>query len=269
MASHVPDDEERRADLVAKWSVLEADYERRGRSRELDRLRALYRDASGVESAPRAHALQRPYAYYVPGLEARPFHEPREHAWTSLLLERNFEAIRGDLLALDASQSSAFREYGGEGDGLPRSFTERPAQWRVFYFYRERQRIEASHLACPSTSKVLDELSRLTKTVFGMVAFSRLEPGARIVAHTGPSNARLTAHLGLLGCRGVTACVGGVSKEYEDGKVLLFDDSFVHSVSHGGTEVRTTLMLDVWHPGLTETELEVLNRLMTWDAKRY
>lgn len=36
--------------------------------------------------------------------------------------------------------------------------------------------------------------------------------------------------------------------------MLVFDDSFEHEVWHNGTSMRLVLIVDVWHPELTEHE---------------
>lgn len=43
-------------------------------------------------------------------------------------------------------------------------------------------------------------------------------------------------------------------RSWKEGKVLIFDDSFEHEVWHNGTNVRLVLIVDVWHPDLTEEE---------------
>ena len=46
--------------------------------------------------------------------------------------------------------------------------------------------------------------------------------------------------------------VNGETRAWEEGRCLVFDDSFVHSVSHNGSAARIVLIVDVWHPDLTE-----------------
>jgi aspartate beta-hydroxylase len=45
-----------------------------------------------------------------------------------------------------------------------------------------------------------------------------------------------------------------VSRTWEEGKLFIFDDSFEHEVWHNGTTTRLVLIVDVWHPELTEDE---------------
>ena len=42
----------------------------------------------------------------------------------------------------------------------------------------------------------------------------------------------------------------------------MFDDSFLHSVSHSGEETddfRAVLIVDIWHPDLTREERDILD----------
>lgn len=45
---------------------------------------------------------------------------------------------------------------------------------------------------------------------------------------------------------------------WTEGKFLIFDDSFEHEVWHNGTETRLILIIDLWHPELTESEKKTL-----------
>ncbi len=61
----------------------------------------------------------------------------------------------------------------------------------------------------------------------------KLAPGTHLRLHAGPKNLRLTLHLGLTVPLGPTIRVGtlpGEVREWEEGKVIAFDDSFVHEV---------------------------------------
>ena len=87
--------------------------------------------------------------------------------------------------------------------------------------------------------------------------FSTLKAGATIAPHHGRSNVKLRMQLPLLmGSDGYCELtVGGESRRYSAGKLLLFDDSFLHSVvSHSGTD-RIVLLCDLWHPQLSPAHI--------------
>lgn len=43
-------------------------------------------------------------------------------------------------------------------------------------------------------------------------------------------------------------------RTWREGEIIIFDDSFEHEVWHNGTESRIVLIVDVWHPELTDNE---------------
>nr|CAD7438769.1 unnamed protein product [Timema bartmani] len=45
---------------------------------------------------------------------------------------------------------------------------------------------------------------------------------------------------------------------WKEGKILIFDDSFEHEVWHNGSTMRLVLIIDVWHPELTDQEKKSL-----------
>ena len=59
-------------------------------------------------------------------------------------------------------------------------------------------------------------------------------------------------HLGLAIPPESALEVGGRRQRWEEGKVLVFDDSFEHQVWNNDTSrARVVLILDLWHPELT------------------
>lgn len=43
-------------------------------------------------------------------------------------------------------------------------------------------------------------------------------------------------------------------RTWEEGKVIVFDDSFEHEVWHDGSKLRLVLIVDIWHPELTSRQ---------------
>jgi aspartyl/asparaginyl beta-hydroxylase (cupin superfamily) len=86
------------------------------------------------------------------------------------------------------------------------------------------------------------------------VLFSLLRPGAHIPPHHGMLNCRLICHLPLIVPPGCWLRVGSETREWEDGKLLIFDDSIEHEARNDSDETRIILLFDVWRPELTEQE---------------
>ena len=63
--------------------------------------------------------------------------------------------------------------------------------------------------------------------------------------HCGEGNFRWVMHLGLDVPSGVAITVGGKTVAWEEGKVIVFDDSYLHSVEHNGDRDRVVLAMQV------------------------
>lgn len=55
-----------------------------------------------------------------------------------------------------------------------------------------------------------------------------------MVAHNGPTNRKLRLHFPLIGIEGSKMWVGDEIRYPEEGKCLIFDDSFNHEAWHDG-----------------------------------
>ena len=88
--------------------------------------------------------------------------------------------------------------------------------------------------------------------------FSLLRPGARITPHNGMFNTRLICHLPLIVPPGCGFRVGNEIREWEVGKLIVFDDSIEHEAWNDSDRDRVVLIFDVWRPELSAQErLEV------------
>ena len=78
--------------------------------------------------------------------------------------------------------------------------------------------------------------------------------GARIQAHNGMINTRLICHLPLIVPPGCGFRVGNETREWEVGKLLIFDDTIEHEAWNDSGEDRVVLIFDVWRPELSMDE---------------
>jgi aspartyl/asparaginyl beta-hydroxylase (cupin superfamily) len=80
--------------------------------------------------------------------------------------------------------------------------------------------------------------------------------------HRGPTNMRVRCHLGIKVPDGDCAIrVGGETRRWQEGRCLVFDDSLVHEAWNHTDEDRIVLIVDLWHPGLSDTEVMLLEAL--------
>lgn len=110
----------------------------------------------------------------------------------------------------------------------------------------------------------------------GSVEFSILDEGTHIKPHCGPSNHKWRLHLGVVVPSGCSIRVGDPTAEssrrpWEEGKVILFDDSYEHEIFHEGQGEgpRVVLIVDVWHPEVAdERSREQVRKDFAWHAAR-
>merc|ERR1739845_125938 len=78
--------------------------------------------------------------------------------------------------------------------------------------------------------------------------FLRMRPGGRLKPHFGNAP-RLSAHLALIVPPGeIRMSVGYESVRWQEGRVIVFDDTYIHSVTHNGDEPRYVLNVWMCHP---------------------
>jgi hypothetical protein len=241
--------------------------------------------ASMLESGPWRHAQQIPY-YYTPGLLSLPWHSvdhwPNSVAKVSLLLEGATAGLVGEYKVLrDGGHLTPETEciveplwlrgggVGGSGSpNSPRGIQEERGGWWVYTSNGPWIRgvdARGCSLLTPVACALMAQASALGLKP-SRVGYSALSPGAFLHPHHGSSNAVLKLHLGLLvpqrsrqggACANIT--VGGETRAWQAGRVLAFDDSFLHSVAFDGSGEcgsqgeRVVLQLVFEHPGLTRT----------------
>ncbi|XP_077057625.1 aspartyl/asparaginyl beta-hydroxylase isoform X10 [Siphateles boraxobius] len=192
--------------------------------------------------------------YNVPGLRAQPWWTPEDTGYTDLVkvLERNWLTIRDEALSvLD----------GNSGQFLPEDENLREkGDWGQFTLWQQGRKTASSCRSVPKTCALLERYPEATGCKRGQIKFSVMRPGTHVWPHTGPTNCRLRMHLGLIippsGCR--IRCTNQ-TREWEEGKVLIFDDSFEHEVWQEAERFRLIFIVDVWHPELSQSQRQTLS----------
>ena len=138
--------------------------------------------------------------------------------------------------------------------------------WDVAFFYERGRRHEETCLACPVTTRGLEAYPTV-RTLAGLIYASRMRGATHIAPHRGPTNLRLRCHLGLQVPDGDCAIrVGGETRRWEEGKCLVFDDFYEHEAWNHTEGDRIVLIVDLWHPGLSAVEVELLAGLQSYAA---
>jgi len=116
---------------------------------------------------------------------------------------------------------------------------------------------------CPRTWQALQRAPLLAIPGRAPTAmFSLLKAGARIAPHTGMFNTRLVCHLPLIVPAGCRFRVGNEVREWQEGKLMIFDDTIEHEAWNDSSEDRVVLIFDIWRPELTERERAELTALL-------
>jgi hypothetical protein len=206
---------------------------------------------------------QQPSVLYYPYLAQRQFFEREEFGWVAEL-EAATPAIREELLALVEGDAD-FRPYVENNPDRPhRDFhgLNENRDWTALYLWRDGKLVEENAGRCPKTVAALEKvpLSRIGSRT-PAVLFSRLEPGAHIPPHSGMLNCRLICHLPLIVPRGCWLRVGNETREWEEGKLLIFDDSIEHEAKNPSGELRIILLFDIWRPEIGEEERSAISSI--------
>jgi aspartate beta-hydroxylase len=142
---------------------------------------------------------------------------------------------------------------------------DRPdAAWEAFFFYRRGRRYETNHRRCPDTSEVLEsiDLCRIADQA-PEILFSVLRPGSHINAHHGVTNVRLVMHLPLVVPRDCALnLVDHGEHHWEEGRPVMFDDTYLHEAWNRSDSTRIVLLMDCWNPHLTEVERLAVKQLL-------
>lgn len=91
--------------------------------------------------------------------------------------------------------------------------------------------------------KTIDLLKKIPGLKAAMI--SSLEPGAKILPHVGLSSACARVHLGLSCPLKSRIRILDSTYEWKVGEVKMFDDTYLHGVTHEGDFDRVILFLDV------------------------
>lgn len=180
---------------------------------------------------------------------------PEHFQWVDLL-ERDWHLIRQEVDELlkyrdelpNFQDISPDQAYNASTDNL----------WKTYCLYGYGVKSAESCDRCPETTKIIQQIPGL-KTAF----FSILLPGKHIPEHRGPYKGVIRCLLGLKVPEPREKCrlrVGDEIRHWEEGKCMLFDDSFPHEAWNETNGIRVVLFLDIVRP--LKFPLSAVNELL-------
>jgi len=253
---------------------------------------------------------QNPTVFFVQQLEAIPLHNieactkqdcPCIRLWKELpllpnappvkltgdieTLKTHFSVIREELLSAIQTNTATFHPFDDavyeHANGNEQKQQEQQAEWSSIYLYRQGiKQVDTCKKYFSITTNILETMCphRMGGCGFGSVYFSKLKQNTKVVEHCGPTNVRLRCHLPLAvpnKTSGSYLRVGEHCVSWEEGKPILFDDSFLHSAVYAGCNDsdgssissdqssgdRIVLIVDFWHPSLSVADRTALGVL--------
>jgi ornithine lipid ester-linked acyl 2-hydroxylase len=183
-----------------------------------------------------------------------PFFDPDRFRWVQSL-EAQWTTIRQEL---DAVLQQVDRLPNFQDISADQASITQDDRWKTYFFYAYGYKAENNCARCPQTTRLLEQIPEM-KTAF----FSILLPHKQIPEHRGPYKGLLRYHLALKVPQNDRACgiqVGDETRHWQEGKSLLFDDTFPHKAWNNTDEIRVILFLDVVRP--MQFPFSLLNRGM-------
>jgi aspartate beta-hydroxylase len=252
----------RRGRRALFFDLLEPLTLRYGRE-ALARVEKCLRIYLGEEAAVYPDSRQRPTFLYFPDLPPTPYFDLALFPWITSF-EAQTETIRGELIALLRSDDGRERVFTSDEleQAHLRGLRGKPT-WDGYYFYRHGERREDNCSACPQTAQALDSLPLCrVREHAPETFFSVFTPGTHLLPHRGVTNTRIVAHLPLMVPEDCALSVGGEIHAWQEGRIVVFDDTYEHEAWNRSDRSRVVLIFDLWNPHLTEAERAAVTDLV-------
>lgn len=119
-------------------------------------------------------------------------------------------------------------------------------KWKSYFLYGYGYKMENNCKACPETTRILESIPGMFTAFFSVLA-----PGKHIPLHRGPYRGLLRCHLALIVPEPRQDCwieVGGETSTWEEGRCIVFDDTYRHRVENNTGGRRVVLFIDIKRP---------------------
>jgi hypothetical protein len=203
--------------------------------------------------------LQEPTSFYFPGLPQRQFYEAAEFEWAAAF-EAQADEMRAELEAL-LERSREFSPYVQTRPDRPAAanpLRDDPS-WGAHYLWEDGAIVPDHAALAPVTMAALDTAPMpVIQARSPMALYSLLRPGTHIQPHNGMLNTRLICHLPLITNPDCAIRVGNETRSWQQGRLLIFDDSIEHEAWNRGQATRIILLFEIWRPEISADERTAL-----------
>jgi beta-hydroxylase len=163
-------------------------------------------------------------------------------AWVDHI-EQNWTVIREEAERLLEHQADLANFQDISKDQIEITDDDR---WKTFFLYGYGFEAKLGVEMCPRTAALMREIPGMKTAMISI-----LSPRKHILDHRGPYKGVLRYHLGLIVPADAEACrirVGEDIRHWQEGKSMIFDDTFNHEVWNDTDETRVVLFVDVLRP---------------------
>jgi aspartate beta-hydroxylase len=216
--------------------------------------------------------VHQPSFLNFPRLPAIQFFDRELFPWLKDI-EAQTDVIREELLALLREKNKGFVPYVSHPPGVPlNQWAElhNSEKWSALFLWHDGKRVDEHCKICPKTAAALEALPRANVPGYAPCGFfSALLPHTHIPPHTGVTNVRSIVHLPLILPGSCYFRVGNDTREWKMGEAWVFDDTIEHEARNDSDQLRVILIFDIWNPGLSLAERELICELLDATSDYY
>lgn len=114
--------------------------------------------------------------------------------------------------------------------------------WKTFFLLAYGYEVKTNIIHAPITYSLVKQIPGVT-----MAFFSIMEPHTHLLPHRGPYKGVLRCHLALILPRNPSQSwivIDGKKYFWEEGKCMVFDDTFIHEAVNDSDDIRVVLFID-------------------------
>jgi ornithine lipid ester-linked acyl 2-hydroxylase len=169
------------------------------------------------------------------------FYDPQLHPITQEL-ESNFPAIQAEVKEL----LKRYDEFANFQSISPdQTYISNDDRWRMFFFKAAGVSFGKNKQFCPIAMSIVDKHKDVISAYISV-----LGPRKLLNPHEGPWSGILRMHLGVVVPEYQQCSLhnGGEVYFWEEGKCVLFDDTYTHMALNDTDSIRAVLFLDIMRP---------------------
>eukprot|EP00747_Dinoflagellata_sp_TGD_P170082 gnl/TRDRNA2_/TRDRNA2_200721_c0_seq1.p1 gnl/TRDRNA2_/TRDRNA2_200721_c0~~gnl/TRDRNA2_/TRDRNA2_200721_c0_seq1.p1 ORF type:complete len:432 (-),score=60.07 gnl/TRDRNA2_/TRDRNA2_200721_c0_seq1:60-1202(-) len=162
-------------------------------------------------------------------------------------LEESHHVFREELQAIIDDPRDLYKQLMNLDPS--REHLANPGAWDTLRIVRYHHWYDIFCEAAPRTCELIKSRPEIMKCPFMNVNYVKLNPGAHLKPHFG-NGPRLSAHLSVIAPEPMRAgmTVGDERRLWQEGKAIIFDDTYPHCVSHWGAKPRFVMLVWFCHP---------------------